>query len=236
VHLYIAAQRMATAYVQRRSRSSSVLINPTDSPRIPETWGNAWRESLAYHARRFRSPAKSLQPVNRTSGRSYIKTLPPILFVGGVAARHAAATMRFPSVVLLSLVGLAAATPQHRACQKTAFILAGDSTTAVQASNGGGWGTGFGLTVRWPSFSDNHAINGRSTKTFIENGDWDGVLTAVKEQRAAKDRVFVTIQFGHNDQKLVDFEETFRENLRRMVADVTDAGGTPVCCPLLQAK
>jgi lysophospholipase L1-like esterase len=44
-------------------------------------------------------------------------------------------------------------------------------------------------------------------------------------------RVYVTIQFGHNDQKLANFETQFRENLKKMVADVKMAGGTPVFTP-----
>jgi lysophospholipase L1-like esterase len=134
--------------------------------------------------------------------------------------------------VVSSLLPLVAAFPHHPACASTSFILAGDSTTAVQSLNGGGWGTGFGLTLLPPSFSENHGHNGRSTATFISSGDWDGVLAAVKNYTAS-DRVFVTIQFGHNDQKLVDFEAQFQENLRRMVNDVRGAGGTPVGSPCL---
>src|SRR5688500_12121902 len=41
---------------------------------------------------------------------------------------------------------------------------------------------------------ENHARNGRSTKTFISEGRWEAVIKNVK----AGDYVF--IQFGHNDE------------------------------------
>jgi len=44
----------------------------------------------------------------------------------------------------------------------------------------------------------NHAVNGRSTKSFIDEGRWK----AVYDQLQKGDYVF--IQFGHNDQKIKD--------------------------------
>jgi len=41
----------------------------------------------------------------------------------------------------------------------------------------------------------NHAVNGRSTKSFITEHRWDTVMSRLK----AGD--FVMIQFGHNDEK-----------------------------------
>jgi lysophospholipase L1-like esterase len=134
--------------------------------------------------------------------------------------------MQFLSLLLLPVLALSAAAAP--ACKKAIFVLSGDSTTAVQSANGGGWGSGFkNTTLLAPSFAENHALNGRSTKTFIENGDWDGVLDAVEKYKPQGD-VYVTIQFGHNDQKLENFTEQFEANLKRMAADVKSAGGVPV--------
>jgi lysophospholipase L1-like esterase len=114
-------------------------------------------------------------------------------------------------------------------CKKAAFILAGDSTTASISANGGGWGDGFkNYTLISPSFAENHGVNGMSTKTYVEIGEWGRVLDATTKY-ASNFNVYVTIQFGHNDQKLANFETQFQENLKKMVADVKSAGGIPVC-------
>ncbi|KAF8543734.1 GDSL-like Lipase/Acylhydrolase [Trichophaea hybrida] len=113
-------------------------------------------------------------------------------------------------------------------CKKAAFILAGDSTTASISANGGGWGDGFkNYTLISPSFAENHGVNGKSTKTYVEIGEWGRVLDATTKY-ASNFNVYVTIQFGHNDQKLANFETQFQENLKKMVADVKSAGGIPV--------
>lgn len=140
--------------------------------------------------------------------------------------------MRFLGFLLLlpalALTAVAAPAQASDACQKAIFILSGDSTTAPQSAGGGGWGNGFrDRTLLAPSFAENHAANGRSTKTVLENGEWTGVLAAVKKYRSQGD-VYVTVQFGHNDQKLANFMPQFEANLKRMVADVTAAGGVPV--------
>ncbi|MCB9333196.1 MAG: hypothetical protein H6574_19180 [Lewinellaceae bacterium] len=41
----------------------------------------------------------------------------------------------------------------------------------------------------------NHAVNGRSTRSFIDEGRWAAVLDALQPGD------YVFIQFGHNDQK-----------------------------------
>ena len=42
---------------------------------------------------------------------------------------------------------------------------------------------------------DNHAVNGRSSKSFIDEGRWEKVISQVKKGD------YVFIQFGHNDEK-----------------------------------
>ncbi|KAH7321229.1 SGNH hydrolase-type esterase domain-containing protein [Stachybotrys elegans] len=75
----------------------------------------------------------------------------------------------------------------------------------------------------------NLAKNGRTTKSFVEQGWWEQALDAVKGNKSLHQPI-VTIQFGHNDQKpangvpLADFER----NLGNMVDEVQAAGGTPV--------
>jgi lysophospholipase L1-like esterase len=66
---------------------------------------------------------------------------------------------------------------------------------------------------------ENHAQNGRSTKTFISEGRWQAIVD--KLQRG--DWVFV--QFGHNDESKEKGErytppDAYRANLIRFIADV----------------
>jgi pectinesterase len=73
----------------------------------------------------------------------------------------------------------------------------------------------------------NHAKNGRSSKSFRAEGLWEKVY----EQLKPGDYVF--IQFGHNDQKndtlrYTDPGSTFRANLARYVTETREKGGIPV--------
>ena len=74
---------------------------------------------------------------------------------------------------------------------------------------------------------DNHAMNGRSSLSFINEGRWDTVLSKLK----SGDYVF--IQFGHNDEKPAEKlhtvpGSTFDGNLRRFVRETREKGAHPV--------
>jgi lysophospholipase L1-like esterase len=112
--------------------------------------------------------------------------------------------------------------------------LAGDSTLAdrptPERNPYRGWGQ---LLSRF--FDDsvavhNHAVNGRSTKSFIDEGKWAALMAEVHRGD------YVIIQFGHNDEKredttrYADPDVAFRANLRRFIADVRGAGATPILC------
>ncbi|CUS09620.1 unnamed protein product [Tuber aestivum] len=110
------------------------------------------------------------------------------------------------------------------------FLLAGDSTTAKQTDGGGGWGEGFkNFTISSPSFAVNYGHNGATTSSFISGGDWETVLSEASRHSSSK-TVYVTIQhqFGHNDQKLSNFVETYKSNLRRMISDVKANDAIPI--------
>lgn len=72
------------------------------------------------------------------------------------------------------------------------------------------------------------ALNGRSTKSFIDEGQYQKALDAVK-----KDAV-VFISFGHNDEKYLDPKRycpafsTYKENLKRFCLEVRKKGGIPI--------
>ncbi|KAI1749135.1 SGNH hydrolase-type esterase domain-containing protein [Xylaria castorea] len=127
-----------------------------------------------------------------------------------------------PLQTLPFFLPLAAASP--------AFILAGDSTTAVQAANGGGWGNGFLSFLISPATGVNKGHNGATTKSFVDGGDWDVVKGLVSDYKDDGDDVYVTIQFGHNDQKDTSGVtlEQFTSNLVALAGDVKALGGTPL--------
>lgn len=114
----------------------------------------------------------------------------------------------------------------------TIFMI-GDSTMADKDLTGGNPERGWGQML--PGFLseeirvDNHAVNGRSTKSFIDEGRWDKVLSLIKKGD------YVFIQFGHNDEKSNDPKRyttagggTFDANLKRFVNEARAKGGIPV--------
>jgi DNA sulfur modification protein DndE len=116
--------------------------------------------------------------------------------------------------------------------QKPARIfLIGDSTMANKPLQGNperGWGQLLPLFFDDNTQIQNYAVNGRSTKTFIDEGRW----TTVLEQLKADDWVF--IQFGHNDSKKDDTvryaaaQTAYRENLIKFVNEARQRGANPV--------
>lgn len=110
-----------------------------------------------------------------------------------------------------------------------AFFLAGDSTTAVQSADGGGWGVGFLATLTKGSWGIDLGHNGATTVSFVEDGYWANVIDAVKSN-ATTYQPIVSIQFGHNDQKEkynISLSE-YETNLENLATEVKQAGGTPV--------
>lgn len=112
----------------------------------------------------------------------------------------------------------------------TIFMI-GDSTMANKKMDGGNPERGWGMVL--PGFFsedikiDNHAANGRSSKSFISEGRWEKVISKVKKGD------YVFIQFGHNDEKADSTRHTvpgttFDENLRRYVNETRAKGGIPV--------
>ncbi|PBP16354.1 putative gdsl-like lipase acylhydrolase protein [Diplocarpon rosae] len=134
--------------------------------------------------------------------------------------------MKLCSLVSLFLACQATAVSATRHQKNAAFFLAGDSTTAIK----GGWGNGFITTITNGSFGINYGVSGATTASFRAQGRWDTVLASVKKARKLGYSPFVTIQFGHNDQKEASniSIELFTHNLEIFSKDVIAAGGTPV--------
>lgn len=112
----------------------------------------------------------------------------------------------------------------------TIFMI-GDSTMANKDISKGlperGWGMVLPCFFSEDVRIDNHALNGRSSKSFIDEGRWQEVLDKIKPGD------YVFIQFGHNDEKPkadrhTEPGSTFDANLRRFVLETRSKGGIPV--------
>lgn len=113
----------------------------------------------------------------------------------------------------------------------TTIFIIGDSTAANKDISGGkqerGWGMALQCFFDDNIRIDNHAVNGRSSLSFINEGRWDKVLEKMKPGD------YVIIQFGHNDEKPkadrhTDPGSTFDYNLAKFVRETREHGGIPV--------
>jgi len=107
------------------------------------------------------------------------------------------------------------------------IYLIGDSTVDDNQPPFRGWGWALPHFVREDVRVCNHAMSGRSTKSF-----WDeGRFVPVEEGMQAGD--LLMIQFGHNDEKddperHTDPETSFREHLNRYIDGALNKGAQPV--------
>lgn len=110
----------------------------------------------------------------------------------------------------------------------TLFLL-GDSTCATkreEARPETGWGECFSPYLASGWVLDNRAINGRSTRQFLLEGDFASVEASLQKGDA------VLIQFGHNEPKPEPWRHTepwttYQENLRLMVNSIQNHGAIP---------
>ena len=178
----------------------------------PEGWHN-WDRPAAErttHYAEFACTGAGAQPSGRVAWRQKL--------LSGDSARYT------PTAVLAGADGWAPA-------GGPTLHFAGDSTMADKpdlTDPERGWGQRFRELVRPPLRFANYAVNGRSTKSFLDLGNWDRLLQAL----APGD--WVVIQFGHNDPKQADptrytsAATDFPANLRRFVAEVRAHGAHPV--------
>ena len=128
----------------------------------------------------------------------------------------------------LAVLLLTASAPQ----KVTTIFIIGDSTAAKKDLSTGSPERGWGMALQCyfdDAFIrvDNHAVNGRSSKSFINEGRWDKVLSLIKPGD------YVIIQFGHNDEKPkadrhTDPGSTFDYNLAKFVRETREKGGIPI--------
>ncbi|MBQ9203325.1 MAG: rhamnogalacturonan acetylesterase [Prevotella sp.] len=127
-----------------------------------------------------------------------------------------------------ALLMLTASTQQ----KVTTIFIIGDSTAAKKDLSKGSPERGWGMALQCyfdEAFVrvDNHAVNGRSSISFINEKRWDKVLSLIQPGD------YVIIQFGHNDEKdgatrHTDPGSTFDYTLAKYVRETREKGGIPV--------
>ena len=83
----------------------------------------------------------------------------------------------------------------------------------------------------------NFGHNGATTVSFRSGGDWANVLAAAKEALSTH-TPYVTLQWGHNDQKLENniTMAMFTDNLVMFVDEVREIGATPILVTSLSRR
>lgn len=137
------------------------------------------------------------------------------------------------SILLAALLASPFAAAQASAAPTAApvrIVLVGDSTVNPE----GGWGPGLCALLTPKATCANDALNGRSSKSFYDEGAWTKAL--------GEHGNYVLIQFGHNDQpgkgpkRETDPETTYAANLRRYIAEARAAGAKPVLVTSLSRR
>lgn len=87
-----------------------------------------------------------------------------------------------------------------------------------------GWGQVLHLFTKNDYIIEDHAENGRSTKSFIDEGRFDVILNKMSKGD------FVICQFGHNDEKddpkrYTEPYGSYQQNLKYFADEVTKKGG-----------
>ena len=118
-------------------------------------------------------------------------------------------------------------------------FLVGDSTMANKLPADypeTGWGIPFATLFNEAVEVQNHAYNGRSTKSFRTEGRWAKVYDQIKPGD------YVFIQFGHNDAKTTDTSRyaeantDYRNNLTRYISETRSKGGIPIIFSSIQRR
>ncbi len=104
---------------------------------------------------------------------------------------------------------------------KPVLYIIGDSTVKNGDGSGknGQWGWGTVIDVHFDNSKidvQNHAIGGRSSRTFISDGRWDKILQTLTKGD------YVIMQFGHNDSSPLDDTARARGTIKGIGNDSTE--------------
>ncbi len=146
--------------------------------------------------------------------------------------------MKRSKTIIISILITFALSAFYWISPKPVIYLAGDSTMANKplADNPErGWGQLLPEFFNNEIIIENHAMNGRSTRSFIYEGRWDSLMNKLKKGD------YVVIQFGHNDESIQKTERyctpvEYRYNLTRFIKDVRCKGANPILCTSIQRR
>jgi lysophospholipase L1-like esterase len=136
---------------------------------------------------------------------------------------------RLPQILRALVIAAVFAMTGFASVPPRVFMI-GDSTMANKPLDlpERGWGMALGGFLVDSTMVQNHAVNGRSTKSFIDEGRWEKVVAALQPGD------FVIIQFAHNDEKkedpkrYADPARSFRDNLRRFIREAREKHASPI--------
>jgi lysophospholipase L1-like esterase len=116
---------------------------------------------------------------------------------------------RFMALVLVAGFALSSVAAQDSAPRVPTLFIVGDSTVKTGTKGQQGWGDPISAFFDKAKIKiENHAIGGRSSRTFQTEGRWDKVLAK------AQSGDFVLVQMGHNDGGPLDDSARARGTLR----------------------
>ncbi|MCJ8210832.1 rhamnogalacturonan acetylesterase [Mucilaginibacter sp. RS28] len=113
---------------------------------------------------------------------------------------------------------------------KATIYMIGDSTMSVKEKKAypeTGWGMPFANFFDSTITIDNRARNGRSTRTFVEEGLWKPVAEGMKPGD------YLLIQFGHNDEVPTKKSYTTPEDYKKYLLEFVNTARQKKAVPVL---
>ncbi len=119
-----------------------------------------------------------------------------------------------------------------KSANKVNIWMIGDSTMANKSPKAApetGWGMVMNEFVTNGATIHNHALNGRSSKSFLDEGHWKAIYDSIQPGD------YVIIQFGHNDEKAnpklhTDPFTTYKELIKKYIDETRAKGANPIVC------
>src|ERR1051325_11048568 len=152
-----------------------------------------------------------------------------------MSRRHVTAA----ALAAVPLTFTATGTARAAARRTRTLYIAGDSTAAQKYSDAApetGWGMALPFFLHKDLPVANHAVNGRSSKSFVDEGRLDAILDVIRPGD------FLLIQFGLNDSKAEDPARytapwtTYQDYLRLYVDGARARGARPVLATSVERR
>ncbi|MFF9276476.1 rhamnogalacturonan acetylesterase [Streptomyces griseosporeus] len=119
------------------------------------------------------------------------------------------------------------------------LYIAGDSTAAQKYADAApetGWGMALPFFLHKDLTVANHAVNGRSSKSFVDEGRLAAILSVIRPGD------LLLVQFAHNDEKATDparYTEpwtTYQDHLRLYIDGARARGARPVLATSVERR